>query len=395
MVFVLTLFTFILPNRYLGAEETNKATISDTQKAEIEKLIDAKIEKASNVKLSGELWLYCYSPAKIAGVNSEDQFNMDYLSLTLDKEEGNYGFHSLYNIRDERRFGSYAFSQCFLMDTYIYAKTPAGKLSFGKVFTDFGYAWDHTWYGCIPCLKGFMYDVDWGTKLTNEYPLNEKTKLAYSLGYFNRSDSIDGASCIEAFDIPEYNSPEFGVNTPGTSTGDRKQKKATNLRLSATHNLNNNTSGSVGLSFYKGKIEYTALDSSEDEHDYELDVAANYKSCQLLLETIYYDRGNVREITIPFKDFYKGNASLAEIRYEFYNNEKSTWCKSLAAWINYSVDKPDEGRESTLTNISIGGNLASNVRWILEHIDWKMKKYETSPKAQIDKGLYLGIGYSY
>lgn len=140
----------------------------------------------------GGLWLWHYEPF-LDGV--ENKTEIYYAYLTLDAKYGKFGFHVEPRFRSSK-LRPFFTSNTWLQEAYLSWKPDdqgTGILKAGKVYSQFGRAWDGVFYGNIPYFDGLKLDPDMGLSWEQNLKAGGEVAVDYSLQFFSQDGETNGS----------------------------------------------------------------------------------------------------------------------------------------------------------------------------------------------------------
>ncbi len=153
------------------------------------------------------------------------------------------GAHAQFRFRDSGdKLRSFYSDEYRFYEAYGYAKTPIGSFKAGQIVTEFGIAWDGTWWEGVPYFDGYKFDPDYGFSWDNKWKVSDALTVDSAAQFFVASDGVNGS--ISGADA------ESGLGLAEQNTGV--------VRLVPTYKFSDDTSLAWGFSGLVGGIKGAA-----------------------------------------------------------------------------------------------------------------------------------------
>ena len=95
----------------------------------------------------------------------------------------------------------------WLYESYAYLKSDeADTVKVGKQVTDFGLAWDNSWWEGVPYFDGYSFDPDYGISWKKDWNISNKLTVTSNFQFYWAEDGINGSiNGADAESVPGFN----------------------------------------------------------------------------------------------------------------------------------------------------------------------------------------------
>ncbi|HEY1769372.1 MAG TPA: hypothetical protein VGG02_03855 [Chthoniobacterales bacterium] len=259
------------------------------------------------------------------------------------------GAHVQFRFRDSGdKLRAFYSGEYWFYEAYGYLKTNIGTFKAGQIVTQFGVAWDGTWWEGVPYFDGYKFDPDYGVGWDNEWKFSDHFLLDSVAQFFFASDGVNGS-------IPGADA-ESGSGLSEENTGV--------IRLVPTWKFDQDQSLAWGVSGLYGGIKGASVDPGVDSRRgvWGTDLTYTWKNFSVFGEYIdaYGATNPVRYVSGGPSDHV--NSARIGVSYKY---------GPATFHINYSHGWDHQPRgQQYVFDPGVNFQMAKNIVLYLEYVKW-------------------------
>jgi hypothetical protein len=105
------------------------------------------------------------------------------------------GAHVQFRFRDDKhdKLRAFYYNTYWFYEAYAYGKTDFGTFKAGEIVTQFGIAWDGSWWEGVPYFDGYKFDPDYGISWERTWKPSDRFSVDSTAQFFFASDRVNGS----------------------------------------------------------------------------------------------------------------------------------------------------------------------------------------------------------